>query len=166
MGYIIQKENEMAIKAICKTELVTIDKSATIKDAAKLMKSKHVGSVIVTEGFNGKRIPFGIITDRDIALTLASESKPQDLPIQQIMQSRPITIKTNEGIYETIMKMRENGIKRLPVVNDDGSLYGVVCADDLLSLMGEEINNLAKITNAQVNIEKGVRMPVEQPLNF
>lgn len=156
----------MAIKAICKTELVTIDKSATIKDAAKLMKSKHVGSVIVTEGFNGKRIPFGIITDRDIALTLASEPKPQDLPIQQIMQSKPITIKTSEGIYEAIMKMRENGIKRLPVVNDDGSLYGVVCADDLLSLMGEEINNLAKITNTQVNIEKGVRMPVEQPLDF
>jgi CBS domain-containing protein len=156
----------MAIKAICKTELVTIDKSATIKDAAKLMKVKHVGSVIVTEGLNGKRIPSGIITDRDIALTMASESKPQDLPIQQIMQSKPITVKASEGIYETIIKMRENGIKRLPVVNDDGSLYGVVCADDLLSLMGEEINNLAKITTAQVNIEKGGRMPVEQPLNF
>lgn len=152
----------MSILSVCKTEVVTIDRKATLKSVSELMQKKHVGSIIVTEGFNGKKIPAGIITDRDIALTLGTSPKPQDIIVDQIMQSQPVTVKTSEGIYETIVKMREYGIKRMPVVMADGSLFGIISADDLLTLMGEEINNLAKIPETQVSREQGIRKPAEK----
>jgi CBS domain-containing protein len=156
----------MSIKSVCNTEVVTIDKNSVLREVASLMQKYHVGSVIVTEGFNGKRVPAGIITDRDIALCVGSSPKPEGLPVESVMQSQPLTIKTSDGIYETIAKMKEHGIKRLPVVSENGSLFGIICADDLLGLMGEEINNLAKISETQVKKEQGIRMPTERQVNL
>lgn len=126
------------------------------------MSKHHVGSVIVIEGFNGKRIPAGIITDRDIALTVGATQKPTELRVDQVMQALPVTVRESEGIYETIIKMSEHGVRRLPVVNEEGALYGIICADDLLSLMGEEINNLAKINGTQIKNEQGIKLPAEK----
>ncbi|HAZ12705.1 MAG: hypothetical protein A2X86_11090 [Bdellovibrionales bacterium GWA2_49_15] len=156
----------MAIKSVCKTDVVTIDKNSTLLSVSTVMQNYHVGSVVVVEGMNGKRIPAGIITDRDIALALISSTKPQELRVEHIMQSAPITVKTNEGIFEIIIKMRDGGIKRIPVVNDDGSLYGIVCADDLLTLMSEEIQNLSKINETQINKEKGTTLPAEKTITM
>lgn len=156
----------MSIKSICKTQVATIQKSSSLKDVSELMQQQHVGSVIVTEGLNGKRIPCGIITDRDLALAMGSSVKPQELRVEQIMRSHPFSVKTNDGIFETCVKMREQGIKRLPVVHEDGSLCGVISADDILSLMGEEINNLAKIIETQTKNEKGILMPAEKQVHI
>lgn len=153
----------MSIKDICNKELITIDKGAHLKEAASIMQRKHVGSLIVTEASDGKRMAAGIITDRDIALSLASPSKAQDLTVQQIMKANPITVKASEGIYETITKMRKHGIKRVPVVNDDGSLHGIICADDLISLLGDEINTLSKIQEVQVMKEKHAKTSTASP---
>ena len=149
----------MPIKSICNTKVVTIQKSSTLQDVSSLMQKYHVGSVIVTESFNGKKIPAGIITDRDIALTLGSSQKPRELKVEQVMQGLPITVNENEGIYDAISKMRKYGVKRLPVIYADGSLCGVISSDDLLSLVSEEINNLTKIHEIQVKNEQGVKIP-------
>lgn len=156
----------MSLLSVCQTEVVTMDRKSSLKSVAELMQKKHVGSVVVTDGFNGQRIPVGIITDRDIALAIGSSPRPQDIIVEVIMQSHPITVKTSDGIFETIVKMRENGIKRLPVVMDDGSLFGIITADDLLVLMGQEINNLAQIPETQVNHERGIRKPTAKQLSI
>lgn len=152
----------MSIKAVCNTHVVTIDKLSTLKDVSNLMRKQHVGAVVVTEGLNGKRAPIGIITDRDLALALGATNNPQDLEIEHIMLYRPITVKTSDGLFEATELMRENGVKRLPVVNDDGSLYGIISSDDLFMLLGDEVRNLAKITDIQVKKEQGIRTPAER----
>lgn len=151
----------MSIKSICQTKVVTVGKNSTLKDVAAVMQKHHVGSVIVTEGLDGKRIPAGIITDRDIAMSVGASAKPGDIRVDQVMQSHPVSIKIDEGIFEAVAKMREMGVKRMPVVNSDGSLYGLISADDLLSLMGDEINLLSKIAEVQIKNEQGVRVPKE-----
>jgi CBS domain-containing protein len=151
----------MAIRSICQTNVVTLEKTSTLKAAAQLMQEEHVGSIIIVERLNGRVVPAGIITDRDIALTIGSWKTPQDLRVEQIMQTHPITINVNEGIYDAILVMRKKGIKRLPVTNDDGSLFGVISADEVLKLMGDEINNLAKISDSQLRNEKGIRYSQE-----
>lgn len=156
----------MWLKSICKTNVVVAEKNSSLKLISELMLKHHVGSVVVVEGFNGKRIPCGIITDRDIALALGSAFKPQEIGVEQIMRSHPITIKSSEGLFEAAVKMREYGVKRLPVVTDDGALFGIICADDILTLMSQEINNLSQITETQIKIENGIRMPVEKHLQI
>lgn len=152
----------MAIEEICNTSVATIERGATLLEVSQLMQEKHVGSVVVTEISNGKRVPCGIVTDRDLALAIGSSQKPQNINVEDIMQSNPITARVGDGVFEVIVKMRKNGIKRLPILNDEGLLFGIVCADDLLNLMGEEINNLSKITKFQIRKEKGTEMPAER----
>lgn len=157
-------ENIMPIKSICNTKVVTILKGATLQDVSIIMQKNHVGSVIVTEPFNGKKLPAGIITDRDIALALGSSLNPKELKVEQVMQTVPVTIIENEGIYEAITKMRKYGVKRLPVVHVDGTLCGIVTADDLLSLMSDEISNLTKINEIQIKNEQSVKVPAPRHL--
>lgn len=154
----------MPIKSICNTKVVTIQKTATLHDVSDLMREQHVGSIVVTETFNGKKIPAGIITDRDIALVLGSSPMARDIRVDQIMQSTPVMAHEHEGIYETIVKMRKNGVKRLPIIKEDGTLCGIICADDILALMGDEISNLAKINEVQIKNEQGIKLPAEKHL--
>lgn len=151
----------MAIEAVCNSEVVTVPKDAALKDIARTMKNEHVGSVIVTE--ESEKTPAGIITDRDLVMALASETSDlEGIRAQDIMKSKPFTVMASEGIYETILKMREHGVERMPVVSKSGELCGIVTSDDLLNLMGEEIHNLARITETQREKEEGLRMPSKQ----
>ncbi|MCB0350690.1 MAG: CBS domain-containing protein [Bdellovibrionales bacterium] len=149
----------MSIQALCKTNVITADASASLKTISELMQGNHVGSVVITKLKGGRVVPAGIITDRDIALAIGSAKDVQNLSAKQIMLSHPITADVDDGIYEVIFKMREHGVKRLPVTQNDGSLYGIISTDDLFELMAEEISNLAKINVAQVKKESGIRMP-------
>lgn len=151
----------MPIKSVCNTKVVTIKKSASLEEVAHLMQKHHVGSVVVVEPFDGMMTPSGMITDRDIALTIGLMN-PKSTRVEQIMQSQPITVSESDGIFETIVKMNQYGIRRMPVVYEDGSLCGVVSADDLFSLIGDEISKLSKITEIQQKNEKGIKLPVEK----
>lgn len=152
----------MSIEAICQTNVVTIFKGSTLKEVANLMQREHVGSVvIVAPNEDGIREPIGIITDRDIALTLTSNDRPGELKVENIMQSKPLCARIDEGLFEIIQKMRDYGVKRLPIVNAHGALYGIICADDLLALMGMEINSISQVTDRQITREDGHSLPVE-----
>ncbi len=152
----------MPIKSVCQSKVATIDKSSSLKEAAQAMFQQHVGSLVVTDTLNGKKVPSGMITDRDIALAIGSSQMPQQLSVEQVMHNQPLTVEEGEGIFETLSKMSSTGVKRVPVTKKDGSLCGVVCADDLLTLIGEEITNLAKITQTQIKREKAIRTPSEK----
>ncbi len=145
----------MSIQSLCKTNVATADANTPLRGITDLMQKRHVGSVVITETSNGKISPTGIVTDRDIALSLGSVKDIQNLAVKKIMLGNPLTANKLDGIYEVIFKMREHGVKRLPVVNDDGSLYGIISTDDLFELMAEEISNLAKINGSQVKKERG-----------
>lgn len=153
----------MTIKKLCTQGVITIRKEATLKAVSELMLKNHIGSIVVVETINGKQIPAGIVTDRDIALTIGTMEKPGEIRIEQIMQSHPIVIKESDGLYETIVKMHKHGVKRLPVINGDGALCGIITADDILALMGEEISQLTKIRESQIKNEKGIKKSSETP---
>jgi signal-transduction protein with cAMP-binding, CBS, and nucleotidyltransferase domain len=149
----------MSLKEVSKPKVITISKKSTLKDAARLMQDKHVGSLVVVDALDGKLIPIGMITDRDMALCLSSTRTPQDLIIEEVMQSKPLLAKVSDGIYETVVRMRESGVRRLPVVQADGTLAGVICADDLLTLLSDEIKSLAQIPEKQIRKEQGEILP-------
>lgn len=154
----------MSIEAFCQTNVVTIFRGATLKEVANLMTSEHVGSVVVVApNEDGIREPVGIITDRDIALTVAQNDRPGELKVENIMQSKPLCARVDEGLFEIVQKMRDYGVKRLPIVNPHGALYGIICADDLLALMGQEIKSISQVTDRQITKEGGYSLPVGAP---
>lgn len=136
----------MTINEICNREVITIHRDEPVLEAAKLMRQYHVGSVIVIEKHNGRQIPVGIVTDRDLVVeVLATELDQTVITVGDIMAPEIFTIKESAGTAETIQLMRHKTTRRLPVVDNDGELVGMVTLDDILELLSEELLDLAKL---------------------
>lgn len=98
-------------------------------DAAKMMVKNRVGSVVLVDG-GGK--PVGIVTERDILEKVAASSKPaKSIALKSVMSSPVITIKAFDSVETAAAAMAKKKIKRLVVVEQDGSLAGVLSATDI-----------------------------------
>lgn len=148
----------MPIGELCIRQVVVASQNTSVLDAAKLMRQFHVGDVVVTNEMKGRREPVGIVTDRDIVLeVLAQQLDAASLSVGDIMSSDLVTVRENEGIFQTIELMRAKGARRAPVVNGQGALVGIVSVDDLVELLAEELNELAKLVSREQKREAETR---------
>ena len=148
----------MAIGEICNREVVIVAREAPVIAAARLMRQYHVGDLVVVDELAGLRRPVGIVTDRDIVIeVVAMEVDPETLRVGDIMSAELATVRETEGVYETIRYMRDKGIRRLPVVDRDGWLQGIVTLDDLLILLAEEMGELARLIGREMDREQASR---------
>lgn len=149
----------MPIGEICNREVVMLEINNTVLSAAKLMRKHHVGDLLVVKKSNGSCIPISIVTDRDLVIeVMAPEIDPSVLTVGDIMPRSLATVKENTGVFETIQHMRVKGVRRMPVVDEDGNLVGLVTLDDLLGLLAEELGLLTKLI-AQEQIKEASARP-------
>ena len=145
----------MRIGDICTVQTIHCKRDTTVQQAALMMRNHHVGDLIVVEQPNGERVPVGIITDRDIVVSvIALGLDPVSLLVGDIMTDEVLTATEDEDVYETIELMRFKNIRRLPVVNSLGGLSGIVSVDDLLEFLAEEMGELSRISSGQQAQEK------------
>ncbi|HEV8647082.1 MAG TPA: CBS domain-containing protein [Burkholderiales bacterium] len=148
----------MAIGEICSREVVFTGRDTTAKRAAQLMRETHVGSIVVVDEPNGRRVPTGIVTDRDIVVAvLALGLNPDAIQVGDVMNRKLLAVREDAGIAETIELMRVKGVRRVPVTNAGGALVGIVAADDVLSLLAEEMSALATMVSREHKREVEVR---------
>lgn len=148
----------MAIGAICSRVVAVLQSSDNILTAARLMRDHHVGSLVVTRMQGGMNIPVGMITDRDIAVgVVALGLDPAGTAVGDVVAPEIVCVQEDAGVAEVAALMRQKGIRRLPVVNAANELVGLVTADDLLQLLGEEMSALAGMVSSEQGREKRVR---------
>lgn len=136
----------MPISEICNREVVIVKRNNIILGAAQLMRQHHVGDVAVVEERGGVKVPVGIVTDRDLVMEIMAPAIDQTvITVGDIMVTELATVKENAGLSETIEYMRAKGVRRVPVVDKDGGLVGILTLDDLLELLAEELPALAKL---------------------
>ena len=136
----------MTIATICNREVITVQRDATVLHAAMLMRQYHVGDVVMIENRKNKTVPIGIVTDRDIVVELvATELDCNVITVGDIVISKLTVIKESAGVFEAIQLMASKGIRRLPVVDDEGGLVGIITLDDLLLLLSKELAALLKL---------------------
>lgn len=119
-----------AVSEIMTKGAVTVkqESNPTALDIAQVMAKSRTGSVIVTR--DGK--PAGIITERDLLKKVSAKNeKPGETSALQIMSSPVIAVKAYDSVDTAAAVMAEKKIKRLAVVEDDGSLAGVISATDI-----------------------------------
>lgn len=122
----------MKCKDIMTKSVKMCDNTCTAKDAALIMKRVNTGAVPVVD--NNDKI-LGIVTDRDITLhTVAEGKEPSKVKIQDFMTKHVVTIHEDEPIDDAIKKMKENKVRRLPVINDDNQLVGIISLGDVAVL--------------------------------
>ena len=148
----------MRIGEICTTDTICCTRDETVQGAAMLMRRHHVGDLVVVDTDGGGNVPLGILTDRDIVLAvIAPGLDPASLQVGDIMSDDLLTCGEEDDVYQTIEHMRLRGIRRVPVVNRNGGLAGIVSADDLLEFLAEEMGDLSRISGNQQAHEKRAR---------
>ena len=147
----------MPVAELCTREVVVVNRSETVLEAAKLMRHQHVGDVVVVE--EGSGIPVGIVTDRDIVVEIiANGLDPASISVGEIMVPELATVGSGQGLFETIEYMRSKGVRRLPVVGEDGKLIGILALDDILELLAEELSGIARLVKSGRKREERTRL--------
>ena len=151
----------MRIGEICTREVVQCERTTPVAAIAQLMRNHHVGDVIVVDRKEGKSVPVGIVTDRDLVVqVLAQGVNPGGLTAKDLMNEDLVTAQESEVVYDAIWHMRSKGIRRLPVVDVQKFLIGVLTADDVTEFLAEELMEVARIVPRQVKLESAQRQPV------
>lgn len=126
---------------------VTVHPDATVGEAARAMRERNVGSVIVVD--EGRVA--GILTDRDVVMALAGgRFTGSGQRVDELMTRDPVCLASSQDIDRGLERMRTHGIRRMPVLNDDGELVGVVSLDDILMHMGRSMETAAALVREEV----------------
>ena len=105
-----------------------------VSEAARLMKSEDVGSLPILEGDKVT----GVITDRDIVIRAVAEEKdPRGMPVREVASRELVTIRPDEDLSEALKLMASYQVRRLPVVDEDNTLVGVLAQADI-AMEGKE----------------------------
>jgi CBS domain-containing protein len=147
------------IASICNRSVAFTTRETTVAAAAQLMRHGHVGSLVVVDRMNGgKRMPIGIVTDRDIVVeVIATGLDPAVITVGDIMAQEIVVGRESDSVLETLEIMRFKGVRRLPTVGPDGQLIGIVTVDDLIEVLAEELSELAKIVAHEQSREAAAR---------
>ena len=148
----------MPIGDVCVREVMCTGRETTVSDAAKLMRERHVGNLIVVDGADNERVPVGIITDRDIVLGVISvKLEPDVITVGDLLNGELVTATDTQGIFETIEQMRLQGVRRMPIVNEKGYLVGIISLDDLIRLIASELKEIADLITWEQRREELLR---------
>lgn len=149
----------MAVGELCNREVVVGGPDQSISAIAHLMREHHVGDVVLVEDRAGAKVPVGIVTDRDLVVELLGEEvDPEAVAAKDIMTRELLTVAEGAGLIEVVDRMRDRGVRRVPVVDGDGGLVGILAADDLMDLFAEQLGKLVQLTSRERrHEEKGRR---------
>jgi CBS domain-containing protein len=134
----------MPISECCNIGVVTCEADTSISDVAALMRKHHVGDVIVVEDKDNKRVPIGIVTDRDIVIeTVALDVDANAFTAGDLMSAPIATVREEAGFVEALRTMRDHKVRRMQVVTPAGTLFGIVTADDISNLLTRGLSLMA-----------------------
>jgi CBS domain-containing protein len=145
----------MSIGELCNREVIVIAPDASIGEAVKLMRKYHVGDLVVIERRGAERMPLGVLTDRDIVVEVLAEAvDPAAVAVKDVMSAPLVTAREDEELSDLIGRMRSHGVRRVPVVNAQGGLEGILTVDDILELLAEQMNGLAGLVRVEQQRER------------
>lgn len=134
-------------------EVHTVEASCTVVEAARRMAAHSVGALVITD-VSGE-VPLGIVTDRDLVVLLARGVDPNTETVAPLASRKLETLQAGEGIQHVAHKMRRHGVRRLPIVDVEGRLAGIVSMDDILVLLGRGMADIALAVEGELQHEQG-----------
>ncbi len=109
----------------------------TVQDAARMMKEENVGPIPVVEA-RGSANLIGIVTDRDIAIQVVAKGKDASTRVKDVMTRNPITCMVDDDVQKAMEVMESRQVRRLPVVDDGGSLVGIIAQADIATRVAKD----------------------------
>ncbi len=132
----------MTVLECCRMDVVTASPDAKVIEVAGMMNDSNVGCVVITEN----QCPVGIVTDRDLVTrVMATGRDPKKTAISEVMTRDPVVVEDGTGLFEAMQFIREEGVRRLPIVDSDGNLAGIITTDDIIRLIGQEMQFIGDV---------------------
>ncbi len=148
----------MPVRSICTHTVAVIAPDADVVTAAEKMREAHVGDLVVIEYREGRQIPIGIITDRDIVVGVVAKGvDPTKLTVADVMSAELLTVHEENGIEFALREMRRVGVRRAPVVGTHGELVGVLSIVDALDHFAAALGHIADIIRLGQQLEADMR---------
>jgi CBS domain-containing protein len=144
----------MSLAQLTLAPVRTVQPSATVAEAARLMCDQSVGALVITDASG--LTPLGIITDRDLVWMIAEGLDARDATVGQFVRSTLHTVRISDSLSDATKKMRENGVRRLPIIDHEGRLLGIVSLDDVLVLLGRELADAAAAIDSELAHERRI----------
>ena len=143
----------MKLKDLCVLDVACCTREVTVSAAARLMRERHTGDVIVVD-----REPVGILTDRDIVIeVLAKGRDPDKTTVAEIMATQLVVAGESEDSTQALQRMAAHGVRRIPVVDDERCVVGIITLDDLLREQAEQATRLLEVVTKQQSKERRAR---------
>ena len=131
------------LKDFATAVVAVVEPEATALTVAQLMRQHHIGALVVVDAQDKTR-PVGIVTDRDLVLSLMAEGLDPTLFTAGVVMSIELVVAHAElDTMEAVQLMRTQRVRRLVLVDERGALAGIVTMEDLLELLARELANLA-----------------------
>ena len=131
------------IGEICTTEVVCCSPETSALEAAKLMRDKHVGDVVLVSNPEEDRFPIGIVTDRDLAIEVLGRGRDAAAVTLESLARKPVVIaRETEDLRSVLARMRLHGVRRIPVVDEHEKMVGIVTCDDVLQALLSDMQML------------------------
>ena len=139
----------MLVDAIMNSEVITVTRDHTVLRAARLMREHNVGSIIVVDDLNR---PIGLLTDRDITIKLVAEGGNVETPIDEVMSTPVYAVAESTLIFDLLREMSRRKVHRVPVIDEQKRLIGIVSVDDALLLLTTELVNVADVMGHRTRV--------------
>jgi len=143
---------------LCTRQVVVAPPSLSVDEAARLMRERHVGCIVVVEQGDGGRLPIGILTDRDIVMAVvAKDADAKTLRAGDVMTATVASVRESDTLYGVLSTMRSRGVRRVPVTGPHGTLAGILTLDDVLNALAGQLQALGSVVGRERRQEFIVR---------
>ncbi|MDH3211913.1 MAG: CBS domain-containing protein [Myxococcales bacterium] len=137
----------MSIERVMQRPVLRLPPEATCAEAATMMRDENVGAIVISE--SGR--PLGMVTDRDLVIrVIADGMEAEKTQLRDVMSGEPIFLGGERSIEQVIAAMRNLAIRRIPVVDHEGQLCGLVSMDDMLILLADQLGDLAQVIRQEI----------------
>jgi predicted transcriptional regulator len=141
----------MQIGKACAGDVITINKNASILEAAKLMRDHELSCLVVIEGTELLKNPVGLLSDNHIVTKVVAENQAIDqLPVSAVMDTHLLILKEDYLVCDVLHLMNSNHVHRGVIIDKAKRIIGLATSDDLFLFLAHEFNELAEITQKQL----------------
>jgi CBS domain-containing protein len=131
----------MSLARFCRKTGAIIQPTQRVAEAAQRMRDEHLGAIVVVQD---DLRPVGMVTDRDLVTRLVAERKEAAVvPVSDVMSPGPAVARVEDSLDQTLFAFKKHGVRRLPIVDGQGRVAGLVSLDDVLVLLSAELDQTA-----------------------
>jgi CBS domain-containing protein len=151
---------------LCQRHVVTVRRHEDLATAARMMRERSVGCLVVVEpaGAIGGEKPIGLLTDRDIVTNvIVLDSDPRSLVVDDVMTRHPLMVLAGAPLEEVLQRMRSADVRRVPVLDDRGRLAGILALDDIFEHLAQCVPFAPTPIRRESRLEQAIHPSASHP---